>query len=263
MITAERSEVMVISFPVTQQAIEETRDHYASLTCDTPEGYEEVRLAIREVVSTRTSIERRRKELNEDAVKWKRKVDAGASLLTSLILEIEEPLKAKKQAVDDARAEAKRAEEDRERERMRLLTEAKIKEQQEANRLERERLEAERLEMSRRQEEDRRLQAEARAKMDAERQELAKQQEAMAAKQAQAKAKEDSARRAEQRRIEAEEKARRMEQLKPDAERLWDWAKVISNIKRPEVTSAEALAVVSQAEAAISDLISFLDSFGR
>lgn len=91
----------VVPMPVSDQVISEMAQSYKGLTADTKEGYEEVRQAIQVCVKTRTGIEAKRKELNEDALKWQRTVNAEAKRLTGLVEAIEDPLKAKKKAVDD------------------------------------------------------------------------------------------------------------------------------------------------------------------
>lgn len=91
----------VVPMPVSDEVLSEMASQYAGLTADTKEGYEEVRKAIAVCVKTRTGIEAKRKELNEDALKWQRSVNAEAKRLTGLVEVIEEPLKAKKKAVDD------------------------------------------------------------------------------------------------------------------------------------------------------------------
>ena len=91
----------VVPMPVSDQVISEMAQSYQGLTTDTKEGYEEVRQAIQVCVKTRTGIESKRKELNEDALKWQRTVNAEAKRLTGLVEAIEDPLKAKKKAVDD------------------------------------------------------------------------------------------------------------------------------------------------------------------
>lgn len=91
----------VVPMPVSDEVLAGMASQYAGLTADTKEGYEEVRKAIGVCVKTRTGIESKRKELNEDALKWQRSVNAEAKRLTGLVEVIEEPLKAKKKAVDD------------------------------------------------------------------------------------------------------------------------------------------------------------------
>lgn len=85
----------------------EYRDKFKCLSAKTKDGYEEVRKAIAVCRTTRTSIERKRKELNEGAQAYIRTVNGEAKRLTTAIEEIEEPLKKDKQAVDDERERLK------------------------------------------------------------------------------------------------------------------------------------------------------------
>ncbi len=74
---------------------------FESLDASTSEGYEQVKRAVAVCRKTRSMIEEKRKFLNEEALKHQRTVNAEAKRITALIEEVEEPLKAKKQAVDD------------------------------------------------------------------------------------------------------------------------------------------------------------------
>lgn len=100
--------IAVIEYGVTEIDIAAAREKYAALTADTAKGYEDVRVAIAELRGTRSKIETRRVELKADALEFGRKVDAAAKTLTSLVVEIEEPLKAKKAVVDEAKEKARR-----------------------------------------------------------------------------------------------------------------------------------------------------------
>src|SRR5579863_5138042 len=97
----------LVTYSITDADIAATQAAYAGLTADTPKGYEEVRLAIAHCRDTRVAIEKRRVELKADALAWGKKVDAEAKRITTLLEEIEDPLKAKKQAVDDEKARLK------------------------------------------------------------------------------------------------------------------------------------------------------------
>ncbi len=184
---------------------------YAPLSTDTPEGYEEVRLAIAHVRDTRVAVEKRRVELKADALAYGRLVDSEAKRFTVLLLEIEEPLKTKKAAVDDEKARkkaeeeaarsraieaeiaAKRAKEEAEARVAREAEEKRLAEERAALAAERVRLaavqakidadrkaEAERVETARRAEQKRLDEAAAaeRARIDAEREKLAAERRA-------------------------------------------------------------------------------------
>jgi chromosome segregation ATPase len=97
----------LVSYDITEAIITATREKCAALTADTPKGYEEVRIAIGNLRQTRTAIEKRRVELKADALTFGRLVDSEAKRFTTLLLEIEEPLKVKKAVIDDEAARIK------------------------------------------------------------------------------------------------------------------------------------------------------------
>ena len=101
----------LVTYSVTEAEIAKTREACASLTCDTPDGYEAVRVAIGNLRTTRGAIERRRVELKADALKFGRLVDSEAARFTGLIQAIEDPLKAKKAVIDDEADRVKREKE--------------------------------------------------------------------------------------------------------------------------------------------------------
>ena len=185
----------LVTYSVSQAEIAATRAKYAGLSCDTPAGYEEVRLAIGHVRDTRVAVEKRRVELKADALAYGRLVDSTAKRLTDLLLEVEEPLKAKKAAIDNAAAR-KRAE--AEAEKIRAI-EAEIA----ANRAKQE---AESRAV--REAEEKRL-AEERAALEAERKKLAEAQAKLDAERKAEDARREAARKAEQDRMDAAAKAER------------------------------------------------------
>ena len=97
----------VVDLRVTDVMIQEYREKFSGLQATTKEGYEEVRKAIAVCRTTRTGIDKRRKELTENAREYVNSVNSVAKELTSAIEEIEDPLKEKKQAVDDAKERLK------------------------------------------------------------------------------------------------------------------------------------------------------------
>lgn len=152
---------VVVKYDISEAQIAAARTKCSVMTCDTPKGYEEVRVAIGDLRDTRVKIEKRRVELKADALAYGRLVDSEAKRFTAMLVEIEEPLKAKKQVIDDERDRVKReAEVARQRE-----LEAKVRAEREA---EEARLRAER------DAEEARL-AEERARLDAERAALAEE----------------------------------------------------------------------------------------
>jgi len=108
----------LIEYDVTDEAIATLKDKYTGLTADNNEQYGQVTKAIADVRNLRTSVEKRRKELKAEALDYGRKVDAKAKDITARLLEVEEPLKAVKQVVDDKRAKLKAEVEEKERKRV-------------------------------------------------------------------------------------------------------------------------------------------------
>jgi chromosome segregation ATPase len=86
---------------IADEEIARWKMEFESLDASTSEGYEQVKRAVAVCRKTRSMIEEKRKFLNEEALKHQRTVNAEAKRITALIEEVEEPLKAKKQAVDD------------------------------------------------------------------------------------------------------------------------------------------------------------------
>ena len=96
-----------VKYSVTDANIQELKEKYSGLTANTNGGYQEVKEALREVVSLRTSTEKARKAFKKDALEYGRRIDDEAKRVTALLLEVEEPLKAEKQKVDNEKARIK------------------------------------------------------------------------------------------------------------------------------------------------------------
>ena len=94
---------------VSDKKLAEYREKFSGLSAETREGYEEVRKAIAVCRTTRTGVDKKRKELTEEAREWIEIANAEAKRLIVALEAIEEPLKAKKQAVDDERERVKAA----------------------------------------------------------------------------------------------------------------------------------------------------------
>lgn len=107
--------VPVVPMPVSDEKIGELKDAFCGLSAETDYGYKEVKKAIQVCVKTRTAIDGKRQELNEEALRWQRTVNAEAKRLTALVEEIENPLRSKKQAVDDEAAKRKQELEEKQR----------------------------------------------------------------------------------------------------------------------------------------------------
>lgn len=205
----------LIRYDVSKDDIRAKGKEYSALTFDTPANYEQGRKAIAILRETRVAIEARRKELKQESLEYGRRVDSVAKELTSLIEEIEEPLKSKKKIVDDEKARIKAEKEAEERRQVeeqlrveREAEEARLKAEREA---EEARLKAEReAEEARlraiREAEEARL-AEERARLEAERAELQRQRDEA-----------ELAARAERERIEAAENAERERMARERAE---------------------------------------------
>lgn len=112
------AEGFLVTYDVTEAQIAATREQCAALTADTPKGYEAVRVAIAHLRDTRTAIERRRVELKADVLVYGRLIDSEAKRFTALLMDIEDPLKAKKAVIDDAKARLRAEAEDTKRRAM-------------------------------------------------------------------------------------------------------------------------------------------------
>lgn len=104
---AGESTTQAVVYSVTDAMIAAAREACEGLSADTPQGYEAVRLAIGNLRDKRVAVEKRRVELKADALAYGRKVDSEAKRLTTLLEAIEDPLTAKKKAVDDEKARVK------------------------------------------------------------------------------------------------------------------------------------------------------------
>lgn len=120
---ADRDGMPVVKYSPSDAAIAEAREKFGGLTCETPAKYKETTEAIAVLRGWRVAVEKKRVALKADALAWGRKVDGEARRITGLIEEIETPLKARKQEVDDAKERAKREAE----EAARLAEENRIK----------------------------------------------------------------------------------------------------------------------------------------
>jgi len=82
-------------FNVTDQAISELKNRYFDLTIngvEDKEGYEIVSAARKDIKSRRVDVDKKRKELNEDALAHQKAVNGEAKRITSLLEEIENKL---------------------------------------------------------------------------------------------------------------------------------------------------------------------------
>lgn len=301
MATAEHSTVApLVKYDVTEAQIATLRDECAGLTCDTPQGYEAVRVAIGRLRTIRTQIEKRRVELKADALAFGRLVDSEARRFTVMAEEIEEPLKAKKAVIDDDAARVKR---ETEAEKLRALeaeiaanrarqeAEAKAIRDAEEKRLaeERARLDAERKELEkerRKADEAARAEREAveaaqaverarlakvEAAQRAEREAIETERRAVAAarekaeraefeRQAKIKAEAEAVAKAERDRLAAAERQARIDALKPDIEKVRAFAQAIRELTPPKPRSKEAKVVIATAVSALNAVAINLDA---
>lgn len=86
---------------VADEAIAEFALKVADLDATTDEGYEECKKAIRWCVKARSAVTGLKEELNKAALAHQRAVNAEEKRLIGLVSQVEDQLKAKKQAVDD------------------------------------------------------------------------------------------------------------------------------------------------------------------
>lgn len=97
---------------VTDEAIAHLKAEYGALVVagiEDMQGYKAVKAGVTKLRTLRTSIESRRKELTEPALKFQREVKAEADRIVSELKPLEERLKEEVQRIDDAK-EAKRRE---------------------------------------------------------------------------------------------------------------------------------------------------------
>lgn len=223
----------------------------SSLTCADPRSYDDTRRMIGILRSTRGRIEKLRKEHNAEHQEAIRFVNGIARQLTDYVCNLEDPLKEKKAAVDDAKEREKRAKAEAERKAIEDKIAAERAAEAELNRIEAERLAAERAAV---EAERAALAAERRAIDDAR----AAVEAAELKRQAAIKAEREEAERIEQRIREAEAtKARERERvaalaawteaIKPDLQKLKDFAQRILLVSPPVVISVEAKAAVANA----------------
>jgi DNA repair exonuclease SbcCD ATPase subunit len=97
----------VVDLRVTDVMIQEYREKFSGLQATTNEECGIVTKAIGVLRTTRTGIDKRRKELTENAREYVSNVNSVAKELTSQIEEIEEPLKKRKQVFEDEKQRLK------------------------------------------------------------------------------------------------------------------------------------------------------------
>lgn len=279
----------LVRYNVTDAEIAALRDRYTGLTADTSQGYEAVRIAIGECRDLRVAVEKRRVELKADALAWGRAVDVEAKRITGLLVAIEDPLKAQKDAVDAEKErrrqeaiEAKRRELEAQLRVEREAEEARLRAEREAEELrlaqERRRLEAERLaleearrkaaaEEATRREEERRQRAAEEAQLRGEREAIEAerrlvQQERERAereeyeRQALIRAEREAVERLERERISKAKRDAELAAIRPDVEKLAAYADQILALANsiPKVKARKVAALLATTAQALSTI---------
>lgn len=106
----------LVKFDVVIPAVEELKEKYMPLkiaSIDDEEGYKEVAASLKFIVSKRTAVEDKRKELKADSLKFGRAVDARAKEITAMLEPIETHLKSEKERIDAEKERIKKEEEER------------------------------------------------------------------------------------------------------------------------------------------------------
>ncbi len=105
------------------------REGYKGLHCNDRDGYDATHAAIQTLVKVRTSTDKRRLEHGESARKWIAEVNATAKEIISTAEEIEKPLRAMRDAVDEAVEREKQAKIEAERQRLADIENARLAEE--------------------------------------------------------------------------------------------------------------------------------------
>jgi hypothetical protein len=267
--TNDPTKTEVALFSVSDNAIAEIAEEARKIgPADDRGGYLATIKMIAKTRGLRGDIEKRRVTLKADALAWGRKVDGEAGRLTKQLLEIEEPLKQKKAAVDDAKERERRAAEDAER--LRVEEQARAHREAEDKRLEAER-ERQRAEDERQRQEREKLLA-VRDQLAAEQAEVERKRQALEAEQRRVAAEEkarldkiradeqavEAAARAELERAQAE---RRQAALAPDREKLLAFAAQVRALTGPEwMTTEEGERALAEALKGLADTAHYLET---
>lgn len=99
-----------IEYGVTEAALADLAERYKEPDASTDEGYEHCKDGCRELTAVRTAIETRRKDLKAPAINWGRDVDKRAKDIVRRVKEIEAPVRAEKERIDEIKqTEARKA----------------------------------------------------------------------------------------------------------------------------------------------------------
>jgi hypothetical protein len=279
-----------VELGVADAVVAGLRQRLEGASAETPAGYQIVRRGIGECRSLRGQVKQAHKDLKQSALEWGRACDAELRRVTGLIEDVELPLRAEKQRVDDEKLRIKREKEEAERlereEQERVEREEREKSEA-AEREEREKAEAAEREIIRQQQkaEWKRLEEEtaklreqrmAQERKQREEEELLAierkkvEDEKAAIREALEKERRDQEAKLaaeEQARIEAEEREaaeRLREERKPDTEKLEDLAGKLSDYELPEVSTAWAESVLDQVDSDLENCaLKILNAIGN
>ncbi len=119
--TEEYIEKALKQYTVTDAEIAKLNDKYMSLKINGQEdvkGYRVVRSARMEIKGKRIDVEKKRKELKEESLKFGKAVDGEAKRITALLLPIETHLTEQEKTIDDEKARIKREAAEKEQKRI-------------------------------------------------------------------------------------------------------------------------------------------------
>ncbi len=105
--TETQTETLPVNYNVPDARIAELKAEFAGMTADDSKEYKVVSAAIKVCRDLRVKVEARRKEFKKDSLDYGRRIDKEAQRIEVLLREVEDPLKATKQVVDDEKARIK------------------------------------------------------------------------------------------------------------------------------------------------------------
>jgi chromosome segregation ATPase len=299
-VAEELKSTEIVTFSVSDAAIDKLRERYAGLTIQNTADYERVRVGIGELRDIRVQVEKTRVVLNAPLLERGRKINSEAKRVTALLEAIEKPLQIEKDKADAEKARVKKEKEDAAKAIIEAELQAKREAEEAAAKAERDRIAAEQkaeserlakeraeLEKERAAAEEERRKAQAvvdeqnrimQAKLDeeaaalkAEREKLAREQFEREAKEraeadARAKVEREAAEAKRRAEIEQEERERRAE-LAPDREKIAAFSVAIKALVAPVAEWSEADhyigAAVEHLRQAAEILDDFVEKFGE
>ena len=255
-------------YNIADAYIAELSDHHMSLKVDGVNdiaGYKVARRARIEIKGKRVEVEKKRKDLKTDSVKFGKAIDTEARRIISLLLPIEEHLISQEKIVDDEKERIENEKEIQEKERIeREEAERKREEEERQTKIrEEQKIESERLEKIRTEQEEKQAKIKSEQdKIDADKRAISKHESEKERQAEIERAKEESAKQA---RIDAEDKAQReLEEkekvekqakkdeilrlaLMPDNEKLATYAKAIRAIPMPSLANKQSHKIFDEA----------------